>query len=89
MKKSMCTGYASALNYIMYKLDIPCVYYAGGCDNQKIGHAWNYVYLSGRWYICDATYNHALYPLDYEFYDYYGNNYNEDVNQIMLTYKFN
>lgn len=88
LKNAKCTGFAYAFNLLMQKLNIPCIYFAGPVNNGKDGHAWNYVYLDGEWYICDATNNKALLPISSEYYDALGINYHEEVELVKLAYKF-
>lgn len=48
-KKSVCSGYALAFQKIMDALEIPCSYII------NYNHAWNSVYLDGKWYNIDVT----------------------------------
>ena len=58
-KSAVCDGYASAFQYYMLLLDIPC--------NTIISrdHAWNQVYVNGKWYFVDVTWDDPV-------WDYYG-----------------
>ncbi len=58
-KSAVCDGYASAFQYFMLLLDIPC--------NTIINsdHAWNQVYVNGKWYFVDVTWDDPV-------WDYYG-----------------
>lgn len=58
-KSAVCDGYASAFQYYMLLLDIPC--------NTIINsdHAWNQVYVNGNWYFVDVTWDDPV-------WDYYG-----------------
>ncbi|MDR0942968.1 MAG: hypothetical protein LBM41_00355 [Ruminococcus sp.] len=53
--RSVCDGYAYAMQYICEELDIPCVIVAGDTDDSDIGHAWNKVKIGKNWYVIDAT----------------------------------
>ena len=59
-KSAVCDGYASAFQYYMHKLGIPC----NIVTNQN--HAWNQVCLDGKWYMVDVTDDDPV-------WDYYGN----------------
>lgn len=59
-KSAVCDGYASAFQYYMQKLGIPC----NIVTNDK--HAWNQVCLDDEWYMVDVTYDDPV-------WDYYGN----------------
>lgn len=51
--KSVCRGYAAALQYLLRQLDIESTIITGSVDG--IAHAWNLVYLNGKYYYTDAT----------------------------------
>jgi len=48
-KIAVCEGYAKAMQYLLEKVGIECVFVSGG------NHAWNLVRLDGDWYYIDAT----------------------------------
>lgn len=52
-KICICQGYANLLNVMLYSQNIPVIntngYYRG------MGHAWNYVYHTRKWYLSDPT----------------------------------
>ena len=48
---SNCNGYALAFQKIMNELNIPCRYHTGDV------HAWNSVFLDGKWYNIDVTWD--------------------------------
>ena len=51
--KTICKGYSNILKEILYYLGIDCkVISATGSYG---GHAWNQVFLDGKWYNCDLT----------------------------------
>mgnify|MGYP002853432023 CR=1 FL=1 len=51
----VCAGYASAFQYIMEKAGIPCKIVTG-LTSSNVAHAWNAVYVAGKWYYVDCTY---------------------------------
>lgn len=51
---SVCNGYASAFQYLMYRLGIPCTLITGTAEGQP--HAWNLVKADGDWYYVDPTF---------------------------------
>jgi transglutaminase-like putative cysteine protease len=53
--RSVCDGYAYALQYICEELKIPCVIVSGTTDDPDTGHAWNKVKIGKNWYVIDAT----------------------------------
>ncbi len=59
-KIAVCDGYASAFQYYMTLLDIPCNIVTNA------NHAWNQVYIDGNWYFVDATWDDSV-------WDDYGN----------------
>ncbi|MBO5705655.1 MAG: transglutaminase domain-containing protein [Bacteroidaceae bacterium] len=56
-KKAVCQGYANLLNLMYHTQGIPVInaygYLMSG--GQSLGHAWNYAYYSGIWWLIDAT----------------------------------
>ncbi len=54
----VCMGYATAFKLVCDELGIPClvVYGQGNNGTEWGGHAWNQVYLDGKWYGVDPTY---------------------------------
>ncbi len=73
-KETVCQGYASAMQYLMDLLDIPCVIVTGMAKGGP--HAWNLVQLDGEWYYVDVTWGNSKYHDDeqndvkYVEYDY-------------------
>ncbi len=73
-KETVCQGYASATQYLMDQLDIPCVIVTGTAKGGP--HAWNLVQLDGEWYYLDVTWGNSKYHNDekndikYVEYDY-------------------
>ena len=54
-KQAVCAGYARAVQYLLERLEIPCVYVEGSTAGSSEGHAWNIVRLDGQYYYVDAT----------------------------------
>lgn len=54
-KEAVCAGYAGAVQYLLERMDIPCIYVEGSSANSPEGHAWNIVKLDGAYYYVDAT----------------------------------
>lgn len=50
-RTGVCEGYASAFQYFMWVLDIPCGVVSSA------DHAWNKVRLGGTWYCIDVTWD--------------------------------
>lgn len=57
--KTVCSGYAKAVQYLCDKLEIDCTYIGGKQKDDPagdiIGHAWNMVCLDNDYYYIDAT----------------------------------
>ena len=54
-KEAGCAGYAGAVQYIMERIGVPCIYVDGSTQGSTEGHAWNIVKLDGEYYYVDAT----------------------------------
>lgn len=59
---AICNGYANLLKVMLHSQDIPCInvfgeLYQPGTSYYIGGHAWNYVYYSGYWFVSDPTNN--------------------------------
>ena len=52
-KRAVCQGYAEAFSYLMNRKNLPC----GIASSVKANHAWNVVYIDGKWYQMDATWD--------------------------------
>lgn len=62
--RTVCAGYARALQYLMTQLGVPC-YYCTGYAGQN--HAWNIIRLDGEFYNVDTTWDDT----DPNTYDYF------------------
>lgn len=62
--RTVCAGYARALQYVLQQLDIPCYYVTGYAGEN---HAWNIVKLEDGYYNVDSTWDDT----DPNTYDYF------------------
>lgn len=54
-KSAVCAGYAGAVQYLLEKLDILCIYVDGSTEGSTEGHAWDIVKIGQEYYYVDAT----------------------------------
>lgn len=54
-KSAVCAGYAGAVQYLLERLDIPCIYVDGSTKGSTEGHAWDIVKMGQEYYYVDAT----------------------------------
>ncbi len=54
-KKAVCVGIAHSLQYLLYKIDIPCYSVSGTYLGES--HRWNLIKVDGEWYYADLTMN--------------------------------
>ena len=54
-KQAVCAGYAGAVQYLLERLDIPCIYVDGSTKGSTEGHAWDIVKIGQEYYYVDAT----------------------------------
>ena len=54
-RQAVCAGYAGAVQYLLERLGVTCIYVEGDAKNSTQGHAWNIVRLDGQYYYVDAT----------------------------------
>jgi len=53
---AVCDGIAKAMSLLCNMVDIPCIRVVGESYGTTVSrHAWNKVYVGGKWYIVDAT----------------------------------
>jgi transglutaminase-like putative cysteine protease len=58
--KGICYDYAAAFAGLLRSLDIPTKLVKGYKDDLDSYHAWNEVFIDGKWHIIDTTYDAAL-----------------------------
>lgn len=63
--RTVCAGYARALQYVLQQLDIPCYYVTGYAGEN---HAWNIVRLSDGYYNVDSTWDDTD-PFTYDYFN--------------------
>lgn len=77
-KRSVCAGYSRAVQYLLGRLGIECIYVVGTAQDQE-AHAWNIVKCDGKYYHVDATFGDPVFlgaetgedlPSDIIYYDY-------------------
>lgn len=54
-KSAVCAGYAGAVQYLLERLDVPCIYVDGSTKGSAEGHAWDIVKIGEEYYYVDAT----------------------------------
>lgn len=54
-KQAVCAGYARAMQYLLEKLGVNCIYVEGSAEGSEEGHAWNIVQINGQYYYVDVT----------------------------------
>ncbi|MBQ3489742.1 MAG: leucine-rich repeat protein, partial [Clostridia bacterium] len=57
-KNAVCQGYATLYYRLMLELGVDCRYISGDADGER--HGWNIVYLDGKYYNMDATWDRDL-----------------------------
>lgn len=55
---TVCAGYARAFQIACNRLSIPCYYVTG--TSKGINHAWNIVYIDGKYYNVDITWDDVI-----------------------------
>ena len=58
-RRAVCDGYALAAYLLLNDLGIPCRFMSG--TGNRDSHAWNIVYLEGKWYFMDVTWDANAY----------------------------
>ena len=54
-KSAVCAGYAGAAQYLLERLNVPCIYVEGDAADSDLNHAWNIVEIDGQNYYMDVT----------------------------------
>lgn len=56
--RAVCQGYAYAMQYLLYRAGIQCLFVSGSSQNQP--HGWNIVLINGNYYQLDITWDDPL-----------------------------
>ena len=70
--KAVCAGYAKAYQLLMNKAGIPCWYVTGTSFDPRgnqVAHAWNLVWLNGKCYYTDVTWDDQGKELFHEYFN--------------------
>lgn len=59
-RRSVCAGYAKAVQLLLNKMGVECTYVTGTDKAAGSTHAWNIAKLDGEYYHIDATYGDAI-----------------------------
>ena len=62
--RSVCAGYARALQYLLKKAGVWCAYIEGTTGASMEGHAWNLVYIDGVYTYVDPSWGDPTYGED-------------------------
>ncbi|MBR5868507.1 MAG: hypothetical protein IKZ21_03610 [Clostridia bacterium] len=85
-RKAVCAGYAEAMQYLLNKIGIECIYVKG--DTPRGYHAWNVLKLEGDYYIMDATWGDGSDTDKSQSHDHIGYNYfcvNDEIGSVDHT----
>ena len=53
--QAVCAGYAGAVQYLLERMGVECLYVTGDMKDSAEDHAWNVANLDGAYYYLDAT----------------------------------
>ena len=67
-RKAVCLGFATAFQLLMDLSGVECITVVGAAFSSREDHAWNMVRLDGDWYCVDATWDMAVPP---EYFGYF------------------
>ena len=59
-KKTVCSGYSKATQYLLNKLGVFCLYISGSAKGEGNNHAWNLVKIDGDCYLLDTTWGNPI-----------------------------
>ena len=59
-EKGVCQSYALAYRIIMERMGIPCLYVSGVSGDTGGSHAWNILWLEGKWWHVDVTWDDPI-----------------------------
>ena len=68
----VCDGYAKAFQYLMHRAGVPCVVVFGSTEsaeaasNEDFNHAWNKVFLNGKWLNMDVCWADTGWPTTFD-----------------------
>ncbi len=69
--QAVCSGYASALQYLLNNVGVTSGYVVGEATNESgtVTHAWNFVQIAGEYYYIDATWGESSWDntVDYTY----------------------
>lgn len=54
-KECVCAGYTRAAQYLLNRMEIPCIFVSGDTVGENTSHSWNIVELDEKYYYLDAT----------------------------------
>ncbi len=76
--KAVCSGYSSTFQLFMDLLDIPCITVENAYANEPGNdHAWNVVFVRGKWYYVDITWDDPVPDMNWKYHSFLLVNTNE------------
>ncbi|MDD3794420.1 MAG: transglutaminase domain-containing protein [Lachnospiraceae bacterium] len=64
----VCEGYAKSYKVLCDKLGLPCVCIGGKVNSSGEGHMWNGVFIDGKWYLTDVTWDDSSSGISYKYF---------------------